>query len=459
MKKSVFVLIILIMSFMLSGCGQKKILTIGEDKYALTVLHEGDMVSEKYYIKDGARFYEPLEKEDNGTTLWLLNDMRQVPSMYSDGVIAYISKETTMGEQDLTRYRYIGYTLGVFGLEQDEDGYWKFSRKDNCVKNTSAYEKFYTSSSDNLRLATIDDKPITEDMVSESGILTGLEEGKEYQVAYFSGSKYRVATLKADYIALEAMGTLKTGKGNTTKNGYFAFSLPDETESGYYKIDGALFKYYNYEKGTQDDDKCDMNIVNTPQVEDSETADMQQYRITVQKKTYNALISVTYDAEKYTSDEMQVTLISPDGTEYQLTTTEEGVCTVDLAEMIAGSWKVNVRPKDAEVTIACDDSGNAADTNADSYDFVFDEDAQNMEFVVKYTGEGSIWGNVVYEGSEESENLVVDEKNKTLSISYAYLKAGKYTVTVYHYVDTAIEEVYYTNDDSDTQTDVIIIEN
>lgn len=459
MRKSIFIIIILMTACMLTGCGQKKILTIGEDKYALQTLHEEDMEGEKYYIKDGARFYEPLEKEDNGDTLWLLDDMRQVPSMYSDGVIAYISKETTMGEQVLTRYEYIGYTLGLFGLQLDEDGYWGFSRKDNCIKNTSAYEKFYTSSSDNLRLVTIDDKPITEDMVSDSGILMGLEEGKEYQVAYFSGSKYRVATLKADYIALETMGEVATGKGNTTKNGYFAFSLPEEAESGYYKIDGALFKYYNYEKGTQKDDECDMNVVNTPQYEDMETADMQQYRITVQKKTYNALISVSYDADMYTADDMLVTLISPNGTEYQLTTTDEGVCSVELAEMIAGSWKINVRPKDAEVTIACDDSGNAADTNADTYEFTFEEDAQNMEFVVKYTGEGSIWGNVVYEGSEESQSLNVDTKNKTLSIPYAYLKAGKYTVTVYHYVDTAIEEVYYTNDDSDTQTDVIIIEN
>lgn len=458
MRKFRLIVLLLIMTCALSGCGKKKILTIGDDKYALETLHEKDMESEQYYIKDGARFYKPLEIDKKGNTLWLLDKMRQVPSMYSDGVIAYISKDTTMDEQTLTRYEYIGYSIGVFGLTQDEDGYWQFSRKDNCIKNTSAYEKFYTASSDKLRLASINDKPITEDMVSDSGVLMGLEEGKEYQVAYFSGSKYRVTTLKADYIALEEMSEIKTSKGNTTKNGYFAFSFPEDAESGYYMIDDQLFKYYNYEKGTQVDEECDMNIVDVAQAENTEIADMQQYRITVQKKTYNALISVSYDTEIYEPEDMQVSLVSPDGTEYQLAATDEGTCTVELAEMIAGSWKVNVRPKEAEVSISCDDSGNMADTNADVYEFTFDEDSQNMEFVVKYSGEGSIWGNIVYDGSEESVSLNVDTKNKVLSVPYAYLKAGKYTLTVYHYVDTVIDEAYYTNDDSDTQTDVIIID-
>ena len=52
----------------------------------------------------------------------------------------------------------------------------------------------------------------------------------------------------------------------------------------------------------------------------------------------------------------------------------------------------------------------------------------------------------------------VDTKNHLLSVDYSYLKAGTYTVTIYHYLDTEIKEVNYQANEGAFTDEVVIIE-
>ena len=89
--------------------------------------------------------------------------------------------------------------------------------------------------------------------------------------------------------------------------------------------------------------------------------------------------------------------------------------------------------------------------------FTFDEDDQEIEFFATYDGDGTIWGIVTYEDGT-SENMDVDAKNHLLSVDYSYLKAGTYTVTIYHYLDTEIKEVNYQANEGAFTDEVVIIE-
>ena len=455
--KKIFTAALIIVTFLsLTGCGPKKVFDFHSDDYVLTSYSVDELIEETFYVKDGSKFYEPYEAKGDEHILYLREDNTLVPSIYKDGIIAVPSTKTSLNSQTLTRYKYLGYSIGIYGMEIDEDGYLCFSRDKNVVKNSSAEDEFYTTPSADIRIVSINDTPVSEEMISSEGVFLGMEEGGIYKIAFYAGSYYDTVTVTADYIFLEEYETYETDKSVATKNGYLAIHMPEDLPSGYYAINEAIFKYYAYEKGTEVDAECDMNEVSTMTETERISANSQQYRISVKEKTNNTLFSVSYDPEECPDEEMECILIAPDETMYEMVA-ENGVASIELAEVIAGSWIINIKPKDLSVSIDCKSTLSNADALSENYDFEFTEEDENIQFVASYEGDGNVWGIVTYEDGT-TQTLDVDTKNKVLTTTYAYVKVGTYRVTIYHYNDTEIKDVTYQSDEDNEMVDIIIIE-
>lgn len=446
---------LLTFTILLGGCGKKEIFVNSDDKYKVTVVEQKDLENEMYYIKEGAYFYVPYEASVDNNVVHMTKDFDMMPSAYSTSIIAIPSVKSEIGSQSLVRYKYIGYSFGIYGGVYNSEGYISFSRS-NLVKNSSAYDLFYTSKASEIRLVSINGTAVTASMVSDYGLITDLEENGVYQIAYYLGSAYKESTIVADNIMLEYMETYTTEIANDTKNGYKSIALPQGMPSGYYSINGGFFKYFDYEKGSYDDSECDMNTVSQMSEAEKLKANSQQYRIAVKEKTTNILFSVTYDTSECPDEKMQAVLIAPDDTIYEMQA-EDGVASIEMAEVMAGNWIINIKPQSVSVAISYQSTIKDADTLAEDTTFTFEEDEQAIEFYATYDGDGNIWGIVTYEDGT-SENLNVDTKNHLLSVDYSYLKAGTYTVTIYHYVDTEIKEVNYQTNDDAYADEVVIIE-
>lgn len=448
-------ILLLFSIMMVSGCEKKQLFVNKDDKYAVSSVEQNDLETEEFYIKEGSYFYEPYKANQSNHVIYMEKDSLKVPSAYSTSIIAIKSVQSTIKAQSLDRYKYLGYSFGLFGGTYNSDGYISFPQN-NIVKDTTAYDLFYTSKASEIRLVSINGQPVTASMVSDYGVITGLEEKGVYQIAYYLGSTYKESNITADEIMLEYMESYTTDSATDTKNGYMSIALPNGMPSGYYMINDKLFKYYDYQRGEQDDSQCDMNTQSQMTEVEKMKANSQQYRITVKEKTTNILFSVSYNIDECPDENMQVTLIAPDETTYEMIA-ENGVASIEMAEVMAGNWIINIKPQNVNVDISYESTVKEADTIAEDTIFTFDEDKQAIEFFATYDGDGNIWGIVTFEDGT-STNMTVDSKNHLLTADYSYLKAGTYTVTIYHYIDTEIKEVNFQENSDAFTEDVVIIE-
>lgn len=246
-------------------------------------------------------------------------------------------------------------------------------------------------------------------------------------------------------------------KAYDTKNGYLAVYMSDDYPSGWYSINGSgLYKYYNYEKGDEDDESIDMNQAYYKTLADSIEAYSQQYVASVSEKTENVRFAVSYATDVYSDDEVVAVLIAPDGTQYGMTC-EDGVAYTEISEVMAGRWKISVMPQDLEITDVTTESAKPAiDAIREEKEFVIAEDESNIQFYATYDGDGEVWGNIENQNGE-SRMFDTDTRNKQLVTTYAYLPAGTYKVTVFHHADTKITDIGYGEDGGNLDEEIITI--
>lgn len=459
---------LLVTAGMLSGCGSKKIFVNKNDAYTLVPYTDKELENEIYYIKSGADFYETYLPEGtagnvsntqaDNRVFWLKEDESLIPVLYKNEVIAYQSEKTSLTDIVLERFKDIGYSVGLYGGTLDEDGFFDYSIQKNNVEGSDAYDALFDSPSDSIRVAFINDIPVTDSMLDSSGVITGLDKGAAYSLGYYAGTKYQTAATKADMHFLQSYEIQKVDKAYTTKNGYLAIYMPESAKSGYYMVNGkGLFLYYNFEKGEKDEASVDLNEPYYQTEEERIAAYSQQYMVTVKTKTNNVAFNLYYDTGTYSDDDITCVLAAPNGTTYNMVA-QNGVAGIELAEVMAGRWTINVLPKDLMVNdIKVESTTATADASTDTKSFYIGEDDENLEFYAEYSGDGDIWGIVEYENGETQE-LVLNEKEKKLATTYSYVPAGTYTVTIYHYKDTNVDEIGYQVDTNNEQQEIITIE-
>lgn len=466
-RRSLMAGILIGSAILLSGCGTDKIFVNEEDAYKIVNLSDRELENDKYYVKTGADFnvvYRPngtatakTQMQSDSRLFWTMEDDSLIPTLYKNEVIAYQSENTQLTDITLERFKNIGYSIGLYGGVMSSDGYIDYNIQSQIVENCSAYDILYNAPSKQIRLATINDEPVTDDMLDSSGTIKRLDQNGTYDIGFYSGTKYMTATMSADVHFYQSYEISQIEKAGTTKNGYLAIPMPEDAKSGYYMMNGSgLYRYYAFEKNTENVETVDMNEPFYETEEEKIAAYSQQYMVSVQTKTTNVAFNMEYDTEEYEDDEIKCILVSPDGTTYNLVP-QNGTASIELAEVIAGRWTINVLPKDLIVKdIKAESTAATADSSTETKSFYIGEDDENIQFYAQYEGEGDVWG-IVENESGESQELDVDTQNHELTTTYSYLAAGTYTMTIYHYKDTKIGEMGYQVDTDNEEHEIITI--
>lgn len=464
MKKTLILFLLLQTVIMLTGCD----IQIFEDKNEKGIAKEykrEDLDTDTYYIKDGTSFYEAYKcsASSSGTDLdytkccWLIDDEKMVPTYYKDGLIAWmtnsrIDEETVVME----RYKDCGYSIGVRGCTF-ENGLIYFQMSNSAVKNTSFFKELNEADSPNIMIETINGTYVTENMLNDAGIITGMEEGKEYDITYYAGSVYREATITADTHFFQCFEAYKLDEYSKTKNGYISLTVPEDLKSGFYRLDGEVFfRYVADEKGT-DLAAIDYNDPYYESEEDQMAVFSQQYVFSLDRITENMSVKADFEPTSVvnTSGIVKMMVTSPDNKRMTVEAyRDDGTISCDIKESTPGEWIVNISPQSMTVSnIEVVSNEDETEATKEELELVMERDMTGLVVTLEYEGEGIVTAQIVNPENNKSFDMVEDKttNNKAkhkLIYNFPYLAQGSYKVYVYHYPDTKIGELsYYLSED------------
>lgn len=465
LKRLLSISLIGALSLSLMGCTKRQIFIKETDPNQVAVLTQDELVLDNIYAKQGSYFYDlynPIATSSNQAStvssqrLIFYPKLDSFPKMYKDDFLVVASNTEITEPITIERYEDLGYSVGLYGGYVDSDGYLCFSVRDGMVEGSNIQLALENVTSDYIRICQINDEDVSANNLIAGGVIKGFEYGGQYKITYYAGTYKNSVTCYADTGIMRSYEIMETKAPEETDNTYTKFELPDDLKSGYYKCGSfGVMAYYDFEKGKEDTSKVDMNEPYYESQEEQFKAFSKKYAISIPEIKNNIRIEVSYNLGNYNIDDVKCVLTDPAGTAYDMTC-EEDIAYVEISEMMPGTWNVNILPKDLEVIAVTPVATTPEnDTVNDIEEFTFDEADSNIQFKCTYTGEGKIWGTVTQEETGEVKELVLDEN--TLSVTYPYLAAGTYKVTIYHYVDTAVEEITYGTDEDTQDVDLVII--
>lgn len=269
MRKGLLIISVLLLATGLAGCG-------GNNNKALT--NPSQLVAGKIYVEhtdeNGEHTYEPLYFPSKGTAdnsqvdkpdderMFFLTDemMDKIPtfSAVSDKLVAKHSKDF-IETQTFERYEYMGYSLGMQGLQSLESGRLKVSLKDEdnnyCpgsdventlskMKNTDS-EYVTLDSIGGTLLRTIDADGKSTDILTRAGTIKGLMAHQPYQCDIYTGTEYTSCRFLADYQILCSMDvTTSLDYMFDSVESLMDINVPSFFHTGFYLVDGVgLMRY------------------------------------------------------------------------------------------------------------------------------------------------------------------------------------------------------------------------
>jgi len=469
MKRKVLALAIatLVASTLFMGCSEdNRIFEKESNAYELVALSQDELENNTYYVKDKTTFYATHKasgnfsnipsKVDSSRLKYLADDLSLVPTLYKGEVIAYPTTQTSLEDITLERLKDLGWSFGITGMYTNSDGYICFDTKQNIITGSNAEGIFKTSEANLIRIATINDKPVSEDSLTSAGTVNGLEEKTTYQVNLYSGSKYGTVNLKSDVHYFQSFEIFKIDEAKDTQNGYLSISMPDDLKSGYYIINGVgMFKYLAIEKG-EDESSIDMNEAYYKSEAEAVSAYSQQYFISIPETTNDIRFCVDYEESE--DQEVAAYLTAPDGTVTEMYC-DTGMAAVSMEQAMNGKWTINITPKDVVVNnVYVEGFETYTEGTEVDYTVVMDEGTQNVRLKVTYEGEGDVWGTVTAEDGS-ARVFINDTKNKCVYVDFDYMDAGTYAVALYHHTDTQLAEDIEVGDvEENLDEEVIIIQ-
>lgn len=467
-------------SVTLTGC--TSLFEEQKNQYELVAVKSTELEEDTYYVKSGTDFYEVYNadgtatgsaiKNDRTRIFWLMDDESLVPTLYKGEVLAYASSSNELTGTSLERFKDSGYSIGTYNMTWDEENQQFDFTLSDVITDSEGYTIFKEDKSKNFSITEINSQKVTEDMINTAGVFTCFEENAQYEISYYSGTYYETDTFTASVHMFQAFELYSLDDVESTKNGYVEIHLPDDLKSGWYKIGGVgVFKYIDHERDGSDEPEGDeWNEAYFTSVSDSYSY-AQKYSLSFDTTTLDATINVTIDPDSIGDDGVSIEAEAPDGTIYELTNekvansykgeyeTEDGVVySVTLDEAIPGKWYIYISPKTITVTDVSVESA-AYDEEKTEVDetFVLSSDETNKTFKVTYTGDGDINGVVV---APDGQTYTLTRQSSTSNVYYynmSYLKAGTYTVKVYHNTDTEIDSITMEDGETDAEEEIITI--
>ena len=468
--KNKILFIFLFAAIFLSGC--KQIFVEKKDPYEQIELSKEELIPNVFYIKDGTKFIQVWNKNKSNAEMgayWgnsgesvicLGEDYKAVPTLYKNEILAIASTNTTVGDFELTRYKELGYSIGLYGMTMDEEGYLCATLNQNVYQQSNLYQYLsQNAKSMEYRLISINGEPVSTDMISKaSGAFNCMQKDLAYQIDYYAGTYYSSMEVVADTFILEKYESYFLAAGNDTKNGYISFTMPEGLKSGWYYIKGyGLFRYIDEKKGV-DLANIEMNEAFYTSQKEKISMYSQKFSTTLDTRKTNITLAFTFQNDDLIETEsIQGRAYSPDGTEYLLKLDEENnrlLC--ELKEAMAGKWEIFIQPK--ELTIANMEVLNnqsSQEITEEEFTIIIDEEKANFLVTVTYEGDGEIYA-ILVGPDKKKYDLITDRRTKTMSYLASFLQKGIYTIKVYHFTDTNILDIE-TQEDSKTNSDIITI--
>ena len=461
----------------LTGCD----IQIFEDKDAKGKAKEykkEDLLRNVYYIKEGTCFYEAYKCDtssngsdlDNTKCCWLTDDEAMVPTYYEDGLIARTTADKIEDESVvMERYEDCGYSIGMHGAKF-ENGYITFQKSNAVIKKTSLEENLKDANSSNIMIESINGVSVSENMLNEAGIITGLEQGNDYIIAYYAGSFYGEMTITADVHFFQCFEAYKLDEFNMTKNGYISLNVPKDLKTGYYRLDGeGFFRYIAAKRGEVDLVSTDYNEPYYESEEDQMAVFSQQYVFQLDRITENMSVKADFspDSVMNASGEVKMMVTSPDKKRMTVTAyKDDGSISCDIKESTPGEWIVNISPQSMTVNnIEVISNENSTEATKEELDLVIDKDMTGVVVTLEYEGEGIITAQILDPATNKSYDMIEDttlsgssHQYHGLLYNFPYLAQGNYKVSVYHYPDTKVHDLSYHLSEDVKDIEIIEIE-
>lgn len=475
-------------SLVLTGCDDVQIFETKKDPYALEGVKDTQLEDDAYYVKNNTRFYKVyMPKQGNATSeVSALNESRVIATMlddtlipihYSDELVAFQSEKLGFVNVTLERFQNIGYSIGCYNGTVTGDGYLYFSKGENLVEDSSLAQAIGDTSADDIRIASIDGKALSLSQINtKAGVITGLEKNKTYKVGFYIGTRYIETNIEADCNMYEAYEMFSYGDDyiTDTPNGYMCFNTPKDLKCGFYNINGSgLFKYYNFTRGSKDEQEIDMNESYYADERSKIEAYSRQYSVSVPKRVKDLKINVELASleTEYTGDIIQGIVFAPDGTKMDMTFDEKKQeLSIAMAEGMPGEWTVNVIPKTLNIKdVTVDNDKAAEEATCEETIFTLPEERENIEFISEYTTllqddkDLTVFGTILTEDGRTYEMTTwvddSDHNNKKYYISYEvpYAAPGEYIMRVYHYPEETTILPAQVNDKTETNTEIIVV--
>ncbi len=473
---------------LLTGCEDVQIFQTKTDPYKLVALKDSELDNGTYYVKNNTRFYEAYKPESGNALSGIsaLNESRVfitmeddalIPTFYSDELVAFQSDSLDLNEIILERFSVQGYSIGCFSGYVTEEGYLHFT-KEGLVADSSLQDAIGETQSNDIRIASIDGKELAPEQINRSsGIILDLEQGKSYKVGYYVGTKYYEKNITADckiYQAYEIF-SFSSEYIDDTPNGYMAFSMPKDLKPGYYNINGSgLYKYYNFTRGSQDEETVDLNDSYYEDEKSKIEAYSRQYNLSVPNRVKDLKVTVKLESIEtdYAEDIIQGIVFAPDGTRMNMDyNPNDKELTIAMAEGMSGDWTLNIIPKTLNISdITVDNDKLAEETTCEETIFTIPEDRENVEFYAEYTSFKSsidkctVFGTILAENGKTYEMTLgkeaTDSEHPKYYISYElpFAMAGEYIVRIYHYPEETTIMAPVVQDKIETDTEIIVIE-
>lgn len=464
----------------LSGCKDVQIFEKAAPDHAVEISSR-EIEMEVYYVKNGTKFscvYMPNGNAKGSAyslskdrVIYFYGDEDMIPVHYKGELVAYASEKADLKQVVLERFMDMGYSIGIYGGEIEDDGYYHMSASKNVCPSSDADNIFSQVISDEIRIVSISGIPIKEVLDESSGIIMGLSQGKTYLIEFYSGTYYYRENFTADMHFLRAFELYRYNEEciSDTINGYMCFNTPETLKSGFYNINGmGLFLYHSYKRG----DKVEYENLNEGYYEnvvEMVAAYSKQYTVSVPYDTKDMLISINYGNILNESDvgsDIVGYVVSPDGTGYEMINdSKEDALTLSLSLAMAGNWEVYVSPKSLDITgMYVKNNELAEDTVCEESEFLVPEDTAFQMFYAEIEGDGNVYGSIIAEDGVTYNFLVGEYKEgeekgkKYLYYRMPYVPAGTYTVKIYHYQSqTSIDNIQMIAYD-DRDSDIIILQ-
>lgn len=207
------------------------------------------------YIKDGDTFYRPLrygmafsqvgDDLDTSRFAWMLEGVDQtIPEVGTSQDIILISGSYPTSDIKLQHFTDMGATVGC---QFSNAGEGNILFANGVCQGTSMSRAWAAMISNiaNVRIEELNESPFPTELIgTDTGLLSGLQQGGFYKIGYYEGTQFEQMTVKADtrYWVEDALFVLSDYE--QTRDGYFILELSPELPAGLYCINGYGLFYY-----------------------------------------------------------------------------------------------------------------------------------------------------------------------------------------------------------------------